>query len=292
VDRSARRADYLSGSQGSVRSEAHPMLDIRPCETTEQLSEIVGALRKLKHEKSFIHKIFEGRDKQSWPRDLLAAYVQSKKGKPRAVGVLRRSLRFDKATNRKSLSIDFVWVMPEFRSCGCGRALMAAGLVFGKPKDVWLQVAGSDDNKTAVDLYKSLGFEWDEESSPKHTEMLLLAERVPSAVAAAQARLRKAAAPPSGTVATATVADAAAPPSAPAHVGAELLCAAAGPARLALRLRLGSLDRSPPSVSAASAGQPLAQLSPNEQLRTSRPTLIKQPPTSERPKTAPSSNGG
>ena len=153
---SARRADYTAwtrspSTSSAVASAATHSLTIEPCEGMEPLAEIVGALRKLKHDKKFLAKIFERRDKQLWPRDLLVAYLPTKRtGKPRAVGLLRRSFIFDKEKNSRALSIDFVWVLPEVRSCGCGRQLMAAGIVCGKPKDVHLQVAGSEDNKAAV----------------------------------------------------------------------------------------------------------------------------------------------
>lgn len=155
----------------------------------EPLAEIRGALKKLKHTPGFLSKIFDNRCKQLYPRDLLVAYVPSKRNpaKSRAVGVLRRSFSYDKAKGCSTLTIDFVWVMPEARSCGCGRGLMAAGLVAGKPKDVHLQVAGSEENKTAVALYSSLGFTWDE-AMPDKTEMILPAAGVEAAVAEASAR--------------------------------------------------------------------------------------------------------
>ena len=142
-------------------------------------------------------KIFEHRCKQLYPRDILVAYVPSKKNpnKGRAVGVLRRSFTFDKIKGCSTLTIDFVWVMPDVRGCGCGRALMAAGLVAGKPKDVHLQVAGSQENKTAVALYSSLGFEWDEDA-PDHTEMFLPAPLVLEAAAKASARREQPPPPP------------------------------------------------------------------------------------------------
>merc|ERR1712224_282064 len=121
-------------------------------------------------------KIFEQRCKQLYPRDLLMSTVPTKKGGRRPVGILRRSQRFEKEKNCSSLSIDFVWVLPEFRSCGLGRQLMGVGLVAGKPKPVRLQVAGSEANTAAVGLYSSLGFEWAEDA-PEKTEMVLSAER-------------------------------------------------------------------------------------------------------------------
>merc|ERR1711998_709726 len=78
--------------------------------------------------------------------------------------------------------------MPEFRSCGLGRLLMGAGLIAGKPKDVRLQVAGSDGNKAAVGLYSSLGFQWADDA-PEHTEMVLSAEQAERAVSTVAARL-------------------------------------------------------------------------------------------------------
>ena len=158
-------------------------LKIEPCEDAATLSEVRGALKKLKHDANFLHKVLEARDRQLWPRDLLVAQVTSKKGNPRPIGLIRRSFTFDKLKNCRVLTIDFVWVLPEFRGCGIGRHLMAAGMIAGKPKDVHLQVAGSDDNKAAVNLYTSFGFRWDE-AAPKKTEMLLEADKVVAAAAA------------------------------------------------------------------------------------------------------------
>ena len=69
------------------------------------------------------------------------------------------------------------------QAAALGRQLLAAGLIAGKPKDVHLQVAGSDDNRAAVALYTSFGFRWDEDA-PKHTEMILEADKVTTAAAA------------------------------------------------------------------------------------------------------------
>lgn len=170
---------------------------IEPCDSIEPLQEIIGRLRKLKHDKNFLAKIFERRDREIWPRDMLVAYTPPKKkgGRPRAVGILRRSFMFDKDKGCKSLTIDFVWVMPELRSCGCGRQLMAVGILCGKPKDVHLQVAGSEENVRAVALYSSLGFVWDPDA-PKHTEMILSADQAVDAAAKASARKPKATATP------------------------------------------------------------------------------------------------
>ena len=183
---SARRADYCAWTDAKQRrrGETPPELAVEPCETIEPLADIRGSLKKLKHDSNFLFKIFENRDRQLYPRDLLVASVPSrKKGKRRPIGILRRSFCFDPVKKSRALTIDFVWVLPEFRSCGIGRQLMSAGLIAGKPKDVHLQVAGSDDNHAAVALYTSLGFRWDE-AMPKHTEMLLEAERVEAAAAA------------------------------------------------------------------------------------------------------------
>ena len=197
VDRALRRADYRNGSAGQARRPLPDNLTIEPCPDLAPLGDVRGALRKLKHEKSFLCKVFEARCRQLYPRDLLVAYVPSKKGSPRAVGVVRRSQGFDKAANRATVSIDFVWVMPDFRSCGLGRALMAEAMVSGRPKDVHLQVAGSENNTTAVALYSSLGFVWDD-AAPKFTEMVLRAEMVESAVAKARANAGARAAPACG----------------------------------------------------------------------------------------------
>ena len=103
------------------------------------------------------------------------ATVPTKRGGRRPAGILRRSFKFDKEANRSIIYVDFVWVFPEFRGCGLGRQLMGAGLVVGKPKDVRLQVAGSDENRAAVGLYTSLGFAWAKDA-PERTEMVCSAE--------------------------------------------------------------------------------------------------------------------
>ena len=68
---------------------------IEPCANGAELCEIIGELRKRKHEKEFITKILEKRDKQLFPRDLFVAYVPTKRGGLRAAGLLKRSLKFD-----------------------------------------------------------------------------------------------------------------------------------------------------------------------------------------------------
>lgn len=185
AERSARRADYCWST--GARPERRPLpegLDIGPCSSIEPLAEVIGALRKLKHEKNFLAKVFDVRDKQLFPRDLLVATIPTKRGGRRPIGVLRRSMMFDKKKRAKALTIDFVWVMPEFRSCGLGRTLMGAGLVSGKPKDVHLQVAGSEQNAAAFGLYTSLGFVWETDVDiAGKTEMFLSAELAERAVA-------------------------------------------------------------------------------------------------------------
>ena len=228
---SARRADYTTWqpqAASKTAAAASSSLTIEPCESLEPLADIRGALKKLKHDKNFLHKIFERRDREIFPRDLLVAYLPAKKaGKLRAVGLLRRSLVFDKEKNSKALSIDFVWVMPEVRACGCGRQLMAAGLTCGKPKDVHLQVAGSEDNKAAVGLYSSLGFVWDE-NAPKKTEMILEADKVVEAAEKAKARRKE---PQAQPVATPTP-----PPTQEAGGGVDVALQVFASGRVALRV--------------------------------------------------------
>ena len=186
---SARRADYLAwtSAERPARKPLPEYLKLEPCARVESLAEVRGALKKLKHDSHFMAKIFDHRCKQLYPRDLLVATIPTRKGGRRPVGILRRSQRFDKEKMRSALSIDFVWVLPEFRSCGLGRQLMGAGLVSGKPKDVRLQVAGSEANTAAVGLYSSLGFVWAEDA-PDKTEMILSAERAAATTAVITAR--------------------------------------------------------------------------------------------------------
>eukprot|EP00965_Chrysotila_dentata_P037360 1242930-Pleurochrysis_carterae.AAC.1 len=201
---SARTADYLCPqAQRKERSDIsdRPSVAIGCVDNVEALGEIKGRLRKLKHNKGFLQSIFEERDKQLFPRDLLVAWVPTRKASKvqsgsmdvtvpdasgaaqagrRAVGILRRSLRFDKASNRASLYIDFVWVMPEMRGMQIGKKLLLQGILLGRQKDVKLLVAGSKKNHVASSLYESVGFRWTDFS---HTEMVLEASQVHAALA-------------------------------------------------------------------------------------------------------------
>ena len=164
---SLRSQDYLVPAKGCGPRGALSTgeVSIDTATSVEPLSEIIGRLRKLKHSKKFLDSIFSSRDKQLYPRDLLVASVPSKSKKgtgQRAIGILRRSLRYDKEKNCSSVYIDFVWVMPEFRGMQIGKKLLLAGIVVGRAKDVRLQVAGSDGNTVACGLYESVGFRWDE----------------------------------------------------------------------------------------------------------------------------------
>ena len=154
---------------------------IEPCANGAELCEIIGELRKRKHEKEFITKILEKRDKQLFPRDLFVAYVPTKRGGLHAAGLLKRSLKFD-ARRGSHLCIDFVWVLSDFRRLGIGRRLLMQGLLAGRPKAVRLLVAGSDNNYRAVGLYESLGFRWVDRNM---NDMMLEAEQVEALMAAA-----------------------------------------------------------------------------------------------------------
>ena len=66
------------------------------------------------------------RDKQLFPRDLLVAYVPTRRGGLRAAGILKRSLKFD-ARRGSHICIDFVWVLSDFRRQGVGRRLLMDG---------------------------------------------------------------------------------------------------------------------------------------------------------------------
>ena len=147
---------------------------IEACANGAELCEVIGELRKRKHEKEFITKIFEKRDKQLFPRDLLVAYMPTKRGGLRAAGLLKRSLKFD-ARRGSHICIDFVWVLSDFRRLGIGRRLLMDGLIAGRPKAVRLLVAGSDNNFRAVGLYESLGFRWVDRMM---NDMMLEAEQV------------------------------------------------------------------------------------------------------------------
>ena len=165
---------------------------IRPCGSADELGDVRGQLRKREHQRGFINSILDVRDRQLYPRDLLVAWVPARRGGQRPAGVVRRSLKFDKAAGRSSLHVDFVWVAPEFRGQQIGRALLVESLQFGKPKDVRLEVAGSVSNIVAIRLYESLGFRWTDAS---HAEMRCAAEH---ARAAAEAYEREAPSRPAG----------------------------------------------------------------------------------------------
>ena len=56
--------------------------------------QVRAALKKKYESKRFLASVFDERDKQLFPRDLLVGSVPSRRGGRRAVGVLRRSFRF------------------------------------------------------------------------------------------------------------------------------------------------------------------------------------------------------
>ena len=184
-------------SERCRRSPVAVTLEYSASSNLEGLGEVIGTIRK-RHPSHFVHSVFQHRDKQLQGRDLLVAYVPTrKKGGRRAIGILRRSLRYDKKRNCSTLFIDFVWVMPEFRGCSVGTQMLSVGLLAGKAKDVRLHVAGSEDNVAAVRAYAGLGFSWasDTPCAPsgvdldgQRTEMVLEAERVVETCEAAAAR--------------------------------------------------------------------------------------------------------
>jgi ribosomal protein S18 acetylase RimI-like enzyme len=164
---------------------------IEPCSSLEELGEVRGALRKLRDERTFdrdfLAKVFDKRDKQLFPRDLLAAFVPTRRSARnnaakkagsdrRAVGILRRTLKVDNKRCSSTIYIDLVYVSKEARGLRIGRSLLNAGLRIGKRKDVRLLVAGSDENLAAVKLYESVGFRW---TSELRTEMLLEKSELP-----------------------------------------------------------------------------------------------------------------
>lgn len=165
-------------------SDSHEVV-IEPCATLDELGDLRGQIKKLRNERTFdrefLRALFEKRDKQLLPRDLLAAFLPTRRSARtsaaasggvarRAVGILRRTLKVDSKRRSSSLHIDFVFVSKEARGLHIGRKLLNAGIRLGKQKDVRLSVAGSDDNLPAVMLYESVGFRWTNELK---TEMLL-----------------------------------------------------------------------------------------------------------------------
>ena len=95
------------------------VVTVEPVRSIEELAEVRTRLRKLNHDRNFLDWMFHTRDKQLFPRDLLVACVPTrrcaKSGGRRPVGILRRTLKYDKKRNRSSIYIDFVWVMEEQR---------------------------------------------------------------------------------------------------------------------------------------------------------------------------------
>ena len=77
-----------------------------------------------------------------------------------------------------------MWVAKDARGLQIGRRLLTAGLRLGKPKDVRLLVAGSEENPAAVGLYESVGFHW---TSELRSEMVLEKSRLPAEDSAAVA---------------------------------------------------------------------------------------------------------
>lgn len=227
---------------------------IEACTSLNELADVRGQLRKLRNERSFdrafLDALFDKRDKQLVPRDLLAAYLPTRRSgrtpeagdvfRRRAVGILRRSLKFDRARHCSSLYIDFVWVTKEARGLQIGRRLLAAGIRLGKQKDVRLLVAGSDDNLAAVRLYESVGFRW---TSPLKTEMLL--EK--SALSPADCTISTAAARDSAADGGTPVATAETTPAAPAPAPSPAASPPFAPPRLCIEV--GGADLSSASAS-------------------------------------------
>jgi GNAT superfamily N-acetyltransferase len=194
--------DYIEPVASAKRgTEPAGCVAVLPCESLEELSEIRGRLRKMDHSPAFLASVFDQRCKQLYPRDLLVAWVTSRRGKSRAVGIIRRTLKFDRQLNCASLYVEFVWVFPECRGQQLGRMLLHAGLVVGKPKDVRLVVAGSVDNLVAIRLYESAGFAWTDSSC---CEMLLTAEQAQAAVESYTPPSRTVTGPPSSNASAAS----------------------------------------------------------------------------------------
>lgn len=152
------------------------------------IGELRAEMRALGYEAKLLHQTLDARCSRTAPHDLLVATLENRrKGTRRAVGLLRRAMRFDAARGAAYLQIELVFVSKPLRGRGVGRALLSAAIVYGpKPKDVRLTVAGSESNERAVGLYASMGFEWTDGS---HTEMFLAAERVADALSAGVRRV-------------------------------------------------------------------------------------------------------
>jgi hypothetical protein len=110
---SARRADYIAWTAGNSERRMLPDgFEIGPSASIEELGDVLGALRKLKHDRNFIAKIFESRDKQLFPRDLLVATVPTRKGGRRPVGErgsarASRDSRFGRGEVAAELLVEF-----------------------------------------------------------------------------------------------------------------------------------------------------------------------------------------
>ncbi|KAJ1621666.1 hypothetical protein T492DRAFT_846893 [Pavlovales sp. CCMP2436] len=140
---------------------ARPMITLRFDASRAELGELKAECVQRGQHRSFLHDTFEKRDRQLFPRDLLLALTPTKKGGFRTVGVLRRSLRYNKEENRRIVYVDFIYVLKSNRGQGIGRKLLECAMLFGKvTKPVGLIVAGSESNVPATALYKSLGFQW------------------------------------------------------------------------------------------------------------------------------------
>ena len=99
-------------------ASADDQVVIEPCASLNELYDVRGQLRKLRNERSFdrafLDALFDKRDKQLFPRDLLAAFLPTRRSgrnpqasdacRRRAVGILRRSLKFDRARRRDSVA--------------------------------------------------------------------------------------------------------------------------------------------------------------------------------------------
>jgi GNAT superfamily N-acetyltransferase len=69
------------------------------------------------------------------------------------------------AQGQTALAVNLVFVLDDFRKRCVGTQLIRAAMSVGKQTGVDLVVAGPVNNAGAVALYKSLGFEWADDTS-------------------------------------------------------------------------------------------------------------------------------
>jgi GNAT superfamily N-acetyltransferase len=127
---------------------------------TSEVRELLKLIRELakfeKLEHEAVATVAAMRHALFGPRPVAGALLARSGG--RAVGYALYFTTFSSFTGRPGLWLDDLYVSPEFRRCGIGRALIqAVAGVAAKRKCGRFEWIALDWNKRALDFYKSLG---------------------------------------------------------------------------------------------------------------------------------------